>query len=642
MTQEDRRARKAQRRAQSREATGEDPKSADPKSTGAKAPRSERTRRARDEQKDQMGTASTRDRRVAPEARDLRQAGSSGKGGKAGASLPKLGVRGTLLFLWRQLTSMQTALFLLLLLAIAAVPGSLYPQRNVDASKTEQYISEHGSWAKFLDTLGFFDVFSSVWFSAIYLLLFVSLVGCVIPRLGVHLRQIRSRPPRTPSRLRRFAGFTRVELPGADVEAVTARAAKALKRSRYRTDVLEEKGGARSVTSERGYLRETGNLLFHVALLGVLVGVAAGGLFQYRGQITVVEGEGFSNSLAEYDSFEQGAWYDSSKLPSFRFTLDDFRAEYDTSSNEHRFGQPKKFEADVTVDDPDKTGEYSKTLRVNQPLHVQGTTMYLLGNGYAPEVTVKDPDGNVVAEGPIITIPSGDTGYTSQLVIKAPDAQPKQMAVVGFFLPTGVIDEKGPHSEFPGLVNPQLALTVYNGDLGLDDGVPKNAYQVDVSSLTPVADSDGNQSLVSLTPGESTKLADGSSISFDGVKRYAAFDIKRDPFQVFTLVMALSAVLGLVLSLFVPRRRVWVRAVPSADGVVLEVAGLARSDDDRLVEDVRALAERLADSDSSSSDSPTPDSPSSDSSSSDAPRPAPQTPETDSSQSKPSHEGPLQ
>ncbi|UQN29738.1 cytochrome c biogenesis protein ResB [Brachybacterium kimchii] len=634
MTQEDRRARKARRRAQNRDPKGEDPKT----------PRSERARRARDEQKDQMGTASTRDRRVAPEARDLRQ---SGKSGKAGASLPKLGVRGTLLFLWRQLTSMQTALFLLLLLAIAAVPGSLYPQRNVDASKTEQYISEHGSWAKFLDTLGFFDVFSSVWFSAIYLLLFVSLVGCVIPRLGVHLRQIRSRPPRTPSRLRRFAGFTRVELPGADVEAVTARAAKALRRSRYRTDVLEEKGGARSVTSERGYLRETGNLLFHVALLGVLVGVAAGGLFQYRGQITVVEGEGFSNSLAEYDSFEQGAWYDSSKLPSFRFTLDDFRAEYDTSSNEHRFGQPKKFEADVTVDDPDKADEYSKTLRVNQPLHVQGTTMYLLGNGYAPEVTVKDPEGNVVAEGPIITIPSGDTGYTSQLVIKAPDAQPKQMAVVGFFLPTGVIDEKGPHSEFPGLVNPQLALTVYNGDLGLDDGVPKNAYQVDVSSLTPVADSDGNQSLVSLTPGDSTKLADGSSISFDGVKRYAAFDIKRDPFQVFTLVMALSAVLGLVLSLFVPRRRVWVRAVPSAHGVVLEVAGLARSDDDRLVEDVQALAERLADSasptsDPSSADSPSSDSSSSDSSSPDSPRPAPEPPETDSSQSKPSHEGPLQ
>jgi cytochrome c biogenesis protein len=567
---------------------------------------------ARSAEQEQMGTAGGRDRRIAPEARDLRQAG------KKGATLPSLGVRGTLLFLWRQLTSMQTALFLLLLLAIAAVPGSLYPQRNVDSTKTDQYIAEHGSWAKFLDTLGFFDVFSSVWFSAIYLLLFVSLVGCVIPRLGVHLRQVRSRPPRTPSRLRRFAGFTRMDLPGADVEAVTAQAARSLRRSRYRTDVIEEKGGARSVTSERGYLRETGNLLFHVALLGVLIGVAAGGLTQYRGQISVVEGEGFSNSLAEYDSFDQGAWFDASKLPAFRFTLDDFRAEYDTSQNEHRFGQPTKFEADVSVDDPEG-GEYDKTLRLNQPLHVAGSTVYLLGNGYAPEITVKDPEGNVVAEGPVLAIPSGDTGYTSQVVIKAPDAKPNQMAVVGFFLPTGVIDEKGPHSEFPGLVNPELALTVYNGDLGLDSGVPKNAYQVDVSSLTPLADEDGQQSLVRMAPGESTTLADGSSISFEGIKRFAAFDIRRDPFQVFTLVMALTSVLGLVLSLFVPRRRVWVRAVPTDDGVVLEVAGLARSDDDRLEGDVRALAERLAAADPTEASAP-----------------------SDTTEPRSSHEGPVQ
>ncbi|PWH07946.1 cytochrome c biogenesis protein ResB [Brachybacterium endophyticum] len=565
-----------------------------------------------------MGTAGGRDRRIAPEASDLRQSGS----GKP--SLPKLGVRGTLLFLWRQLTSMQTALFLLLLLAIAAVPGSLYPQRNVDPSKTDQYLSEHGSWAKFLDALGFFDVFSSVWFSAIYLLLFVSLVGCVVPRLNVHLRQMRSRPPRTPSRLNRFVGHTRVHVEGVDAETLTAQAHRRLRRGRYRVDTLEEPGGARSVTAERGYLRETGNLLFHIALLCVLIGVAAGGLTQYRGQISVVEGQGFSNSLAEYDSFDKGAWYDDSNLPPFRFTLDDFRAEYDTSQNEHRFGQPTKFEADVSVDDPDK-GEFSKTLRLNHPLHVAGSTMYLLGNGYAPEITVKDPKGNVVAQGPVHAVPTGDMGYTSQVVIKAPDAQPQQMAVVGFFLPTGVIDEKGPHSQFPGLVNPELALTVYNGDLGLDGGTPQNAYQVDVSSLTPVQDEDGNQSLLRMSPGDSTTLADGSSVSFDGVKRYAAFDVRRDPFQGFTLVAALSSVLGLVLSLYVPRRRVWVRAVPEGDGVVLEVAGLARSDDDRLQDDVRALAHDLA---------PEP---------ADAPDAArPPAPGADSTEPRPSHEGPAQ
>jgi cytochrome c biogenesis protein len=547
------------------------------------------------------------DRRIAPEARDLRDNGRDrlrGTGGADGQGVnrPKLGVRGTLLFLWRQLTSMQTALVLLLLLAIGAVPGSVYPQRNVNPEQVQAYLDQHGRFADVLDTLGFFDVFSSPWFSAIYILLFVSLVGCLVPRVGVHLRQIRSRPPRTPSRMGRFAGYTRLELPGADPDAVIATAHRKLKRSRYRADVLEEKHG-RSVTAERGYLRETGNLLFHIALLGVLVGVAGGGLTQYRGQITVIEGDGFSNSLTQYDTFSSGAWTDTSNLPPFHMTLDDFRAEYDTSNNEHRFGQPTKFEADVNVDEPgEKT--FDKTLRVNQPLHVGGSTMYLLGNGYAPEVTVKDPEGDVVAQGPVITVPTGDTGYTSQLVIKAPDARPEQMAVVGFFLPTAVIDDKGPHSQFPGLVDPQLALTVYNGDLGLDGGVPQNAYQVDVSSLTPVTDQKGEQSLLRLSPGASAKLPDGSSVSFDGIKRYAAFDIKRDPFQVFTLVMALSAVGGLILSLFVPRRRVWVRVRTDSGTPVLEVAGLARSDDEALDQDVADLAAELAQADAAPTGEP--------------------------------------
>jgi cytochrome c biogenesis protein len=543
-------------------------------------------------------------RRIAPEARDLRDNGrdrlrgtgtpdTSGSSDAEDVRRPRLGLRGTLLFLWRQLTSMQTALVLLLLLAIGAVPGSVYPQRNVNPEQVQAYLDQHGGWADVLDTLGFFDVFSSPWFSAIYILLFVSLVGCLVPRVGVHLRQVRARPPRTPSRMRRFAGYTRVELPGADPDAVIAKAARTLKRSRYRADVLEEAHGS-SVTSERGYLRETGNLLFHIALLGVLIGVAAGGLTQYRGQITVIEGDGFSNSLTQYDTFTSGAWTDTSTLPPFHMTLDDFRASYDTSSDKHRFGQPTKFEADVTVDEPDKD-TFSRTLRVNQPLHVGGSTMYLLGNGYAPEVTVKDPKGDVVAQGPVITVPSGDMGYTSQLVIKAPDARPQQMAVVGFFLPTAVIDDKGPHSQFPGLVDPQLALTVYNGDLGLDSGVPQNAYQVDVSSLDPVTDKKGEQSLLRLSPGASADLPDGSSVSFDGIKRYAAFDIKHDPFQVFTLVMALTAVGGLILSLFVPRRRIWVRMSTRSGTPVLEVAGLARSDDEALDQDVADLAAELVD-----------------------------------------------
>src|SRR5690606_32938846 len=179
--------------------------------------------------------------------------------GRGPTKAPSLGLRGTLLFLWRQLTSMQTALILLMLLAIAAVPGSLYPQRSVNPGLTDTFLEENGRWGEILDALGFFEVFSSPWFSAIYLLLFVSLIGCIVPRVGVHLRQLRARPPRTPSRLTRFTGHTRVELPGAERDELIESARRILHRSRYRTEVREERGGAVSVSAERGLLRETGN-----------------------------------------------------------------------------------------------------------------------------------------------------------------------------------------------------------------------------------------------------------------------------------------------------------------------------------------------------------------------------------------------
>ncbi len=105
---------------------------------------------------------------------------------------------------WRRLISMRTALILLFLLAIAAVPGSLLPQKPLNPTKTASYIASHGAWGTFLDRIGMFDVFGSPWFAAIYLLLFISLVGCLIPRIRVHARAMRAKPLPAPKNLGRL------------------------------------------------------------------------------------------------------------------------------------------------------------------------------------------------------------------------------------------------------------------------------------------------------------------------------------------------------------------------------------------------------------------------------------------------------
>ena len=103
---------------------------------------------------------------------------------------------------WRRLTSMRTALVLLFLLAVAAVPGSLLPQRPLGPDKVTTYIRAHGAWGRLLDSLGFFDVFGSAWFAAIYLLLFVSLIGCLIPRIRMHARAMARALPTASSTAR--------------------------------------------------------------------------------------------------------------------------------------------------------------------------------------------------------------------------------------------------------------------------------------------------------------------------------------------------------------------------------------------------------------------------------------------------------
>jgi cytochrome c biogenesis protein len=105
---------------------------------------------------------------------------------------------------WRGLTSMRTALILLFLLALAAMPGALLPQRSLNSVKTDEYIVQHGWWGRLLDKAQFFDVYASVWFSAVYLLLFISLVGCLLPRLFEYLKAIRAKPVLTPRNLKRM------------------------------------------------------------------------------------------------------------------------------------------------------------------------------------------------------------------------------------------------------------------------------------------------------------------------------------------------------------------------------------------------------------------------------------------------------
>ncbi|MFT4122203.1 MAG: cytochrome c biogenesis protein ResB [Microbacteriaceae bacterium] len=503
----------------------------------------------------------------------------------------RLGPLGWLRFFWRRLTEMRTALVLLLMLALAAVPGSLVPQNSADPNGVIEYQAEHPGLYRVLDFLQAFDTYTSVWFSAIYLLLFVSLIGCVLPRAKHHVEQLRARPPRTPARLERMAGHRSVTSP-EDAETELATAAAVLRRAGYRVQRYGEASGE-SLSAERGYLRETGNLVFHLALVGILVAVAVGGAYGFTGQRLVVEGSKFVNTRGDYDSISAGRLVDTDELTPYRIALDGLDVSY--SDDEDSYGEATDYTAHITTTIDGETTK--RQLKVNSPLDIGGTRVYLLGTGYAPVVTVRDPDGDVVFSQAVPFL-AQDSMMTSTGVVKVPDGLPVQLGLVGFFYPTvaqSTSADGALASSYPALDDPLLSLNVYTGDLGLDDDLPRNVYELDVSQMTEIAGAGTGTDALQLGIGDTVELPGGlGSVELSAVRQYVSLDIHHDPAQAWVGGFAVLVVLGLLTGLFVPRRRLWVRVLRTDAGSRVEYAGLARGEDPRLEAAVAEIAARHA------------------------------------------------
>jgi cytochrome c biogenesis protein len=479
---------------------------------------------------------------------------------------------------WRQLTSMRIALVLLFLLALGSVPGSMLPQQGNDPAGVQQYVTSHPALAPWLNHLGLFNVFAAPWFAAIYLLLFASLVGCVVPRTFRLAGSARTLPPRAPRNLARLPRFAEYATSLAPADAAEA-AARVLSAHGFR---LRRPAGEQEeewVSAEKGYLREAGNLLFHLALLGVLVSVALGGLFGYKADRLLVQGNSFADTQSTLDEFHPGRLVTAADLPPFTLTLNNFVASYISSGAQR--GQPSSFDAQVSYTAQPGGPVRSAHIEVNHPLPVDGAQVYLIGHGYAPEFKVTDARGLLVYNGaqPFIAGPTGN--FLSEGVLKVPDAQPEQLGFTGVFVPTAVDVGGTLESVFPAADNPAVSLIAYAGNLGMNTGAVQSVYQIDTAGMRRLTTAPQV-----LQIGQSLKLPGGQgTITFTGYRQWVSLAITHDPGQLPALVCGMAALGGLVLSFMVRRRRVFVRARAGQDGTTMHVGGLTRTDASGAFED---------------------------------------------------------
>jgi cytochrome c biogenesis protein len=458
---------------------------------------------------------------------------------------------------------MRTALILLLLLGIAAIPGSLFPQRSQNPIQVKQYFIDNPTLATWLDRFSLFNVYSSPWFSAIYLLLFISLIGCVLPRSIGHLKAIGAVPTITPKYLDRMEHFT--EIKKVDLDLVEAKLRKM--RFRIRRD-------SNSISAEKVYARESGNLLFHLSLVLILIAVGVGSLFGSKGDAIVNVGDRFINTPTSYDILGFGKYQAEDSLPPFALTIKDFKAEYDPATN-----APLDYTLTVLTSNPAGSKEKTEIIKVNKPLKYGSTKIFLQANGHSPIVIVKDKRGKVIFDGPTPFLPQ-DTNLSSIGAIKIPDMQP-QIGFVSSFLPTADRDPvRGGFSSYPEVLDPRLLISVWKGDLGLNTGVPQSVYRIDTSRMERIG-------LKALVLNESYDFGEGS-ITFTGWKSWVNLQIINDPGKGYALVGAILAISGLLISLFTRQRRIWIK-----QGRKTQIAGLAKNGIPGLEDEIKKLVKEL-------------------------------------------------
>ena len=206
-------------------------------------------------------------------------------------------------------------------------------------------------------------------------------------------------------------------------------------------------------------------------------------------------------------------------------------------------------------------------IEVNHPLRIEGDRIYLIGHGFARRVTVRLPDGEKYALTAAF-IPTDPTTFSARERSSSPVRRPRTARTPRTSAWTGSSPRRRrrrPRASTPrSRRRPRTrcsGCTVYRGDLGLTGG-PQSVYSLDQDQIT--SGKLKQIGAVNLTQGQTKSFAGGVTVTFDGWRPWASMQVSHDPAQGYLLVAAVGMVVGLIGSLGVRRRRVWVRLAPAS------------------------------------------------------------------------------
>ncbi len=473
-------------------------------------------------------------------------------------------LRESVALVWRTLRSMRTALILLFMLALASIAGSLIPQEPNTPDKVGQYLRDHPLAGRFYQHAGLFDVFGSWWFVLIMSLLFVSLVMCLLPRTRAAIRNIRSQPIHA----REIDSFPQYveRVVAADPERALEGSRKVLRRKLFRVN-----RSGNGLAAEKGVLREIGSLSFHWSLILLLAGTIYGKGTGFTGRAAIIEGETFTDALANYDgNIRTGRFFDGD-FSGAEIRMRDFGDTFSST------GAATDFVSHVDLLDPAGHFVRSADIRVNHPASFEGLRIFQYGFGWAPDVVVSN-GGEVLWSGPVAFVEDTPPAGVPPLalpwhgVVKLPSLDP-QIGIEFVLWPSALgflqFENTGQPVVMATADHPFMFYTVYRGPL--TDPSPRGLDTTGMQRVTQQVVGQGQT--VDLMSGK--QATTGLTVSFPDLKQYSVLQISRDRGVPLVLLAAILILVGLLPALYSSRRKIWVRAESNGKGTVLKVGGFA-------------------------------------------------------------------
>jgi len=420
------------------------------------------------------------------------------------------------------LTSVRFAVVQIVAIALSGVVGIILPQLpSIAARSAADYVEQMdkirarlepslGAGAvAFLERLQLFRVFSAWWFTLLLALLVVSIVVCTLdrtPRLWRQSRHVRVRQP--------DAFYD----PGVPDRAVIAEGLAAddvraaLRRARFRIREESAADGTRYLYGDRHQYVKMATLISHAGLVGFLLAAAVTSRFGFESGLLLPIGQAIPiESIG------------TSGLVSVKNLA--FQAPQDAS------GRFTDFATDLAVYQ-DGREIARKTIRVNDPLSAGGYTFHQNFFGPAIDLTIRARGGGLLWSGPVPLDSSAGGLPTGQLVVPGRDAVVQLvLAKAGTPTPLFVVAVRPTATDAAG--NPTAYQTLFQGLAGPgDSAAPQN---VDFT------------------------------VTVDAISAYSGIIARRDPGAPIVWISFLLLILGLAITFYFPRRRVWARIAPAGE-----------------------------------------------------------------------------